>query len=352
MKVVVIHAAKDLRIESRPSGTPESGQVKVHIEAGGICGSDLHYYHQGGFGNIRIREPMILGHEIAGTVVETGPEAGALKVGDRVAVSPSRPCGNCLYCNDNIFNHCLNMRFYGSAMPMPHIQGAFREELVTDASQCHLILPKIPIEFAAFAEPLSVVLHGLKRAGNLAGKRVLITGCGPIGALCILAARSAGATEIIVTDVIDHVLGIARQIGADKAINVATDPGWTAPFSADKGSFDIMFEASGNQAALTAGLEVLRPRAVLVQLGLGGDVMISQNTLVAKEIDLRGAFRFHEEFASAVEMINTGTLNLAPLLSARFPLDQAVAAFTLAGDRSRAMKVQIDFKQNATQVNI
>ena len=130
---------------------------------------------------------------------------------------------------------------------------AFREELIADASQCHLISPEIPIEFAAFSEPLSVVLHGVKRAGNLTGKRVLITGCGPIGALCILAAQAAGAAEIFVTDVSEHVLDIARQIGVDKAINVATDPDWTAPYCVQKGSFDIMFEASGNQAALTAG---------------------------------------------------------------------------------------------------
>lgn len=350
MKVIVIHAAKDLRVESRPSENLKSGQVRVQIMAGGICGSDLHYYQHGGFGNIRVREPMILGHEVAGEVVETSGDCDGLSPGDKVAVSPSRPCGNCLYCNDKLFNQCLNMRFYGSAMPMPHIQGAFRETLIADATQCHQVSPEIPVEFAAFSEPLSVVLHGLKRAGKLAGKRVLITGCGPIGALCIMAAHAAGAATIIVTDVIDHVLAIGAQIGADETINVATDPDWTARFSADKGSFDVMFEASGTEAALTAGFAVLRPRSVLVQLGLGGDVTIPQNTLVAKEIDMRGAFRFHEEFAAAVKMINTGSLDLAPLLSARFPIDQAIEAFDLAGDRTRAMKVQIDFTQGIGQV--
>ncbi|NRB19484.1 MAG: L-idonate 5-dehydrogenase [Rhodobacteraceae bacterium] len=350
MKVIVIHAAKDLRIETRPLKDLKTGQVRVQVEAGGICGSDLHYYQHGGFGQIRVREPMILGHEISGRITETCGDAGDLKIGDVVAVSPSRPCGNCLYCDENKFSHCLNMRFYGSAMPIPHIQGAFRENLVADASQCHLISPEIRAEFGAFAEPLSVVLHGVKRAGNLSGKRVLITGCGPIGALCVLAARAAGAAEIVITDVIDNVLDIATQIGADKTINVGDNKGWTAQYSANKGYFDIMFEASGQQSALTAGLEVLRPRSVLVQLGLGGDVVISQNTVVAKEIDIRGAFRFHEEFADAVAMINAGTLNLAPLLTARVPIDQAVDAFELAGDRHRAMKVQIDFRNNLGKV--
>lgn len=349
MKVVVIHAAKDLRIETRPLEELDPGQVRVQIEAGGICGSDLHYYQHGGFGAIRVKEPMILGHEISGRITEINGNAGDLQVGDIVAVSPSRPCGNCLYCNEEKFSQCLNMRFYGSAMPTPHIQGAFREDLVADASQCHKISPQVRSEFGAFAEPLSVVLHGVKRAGDLTGRRVLITGCGPIGALCVLAARAAGATEIVITDVIDNVLDIALEIGADKVINVAKDSDWTSRYSDNKGYFDVMFEASGNQAAVTAGLMVLRPGSVLLQLGLGGDVTISQNVVVAKEIDIRGAFRFHEEFADAVAMINSETLNLAPLLTARFPIDQAVEAFELAGDRHQAMKVQIDFTSRATQ---
>jgi L-idonate 5-dehydrogenase len=341
MKAVVIHAAKDLRIESRQSEVVGPGQVRVQIEAGGICGSDLHYYLHGGFGAIRVREPMILGHEIAGTVIES--TRGSLKVGDKVAVSPSRPCHNCLFCDEKLFNQCLNMRFYGSAMPMPHIQGAFCEELVADSTQCHLIAPDVEIEMAAFCEPLSVVLHGFNRAGSVAGKRVLVTGCGPIGALCVLVAKAKGAAEVVVTDMIENVLKIAQKIGADQTINVLGDPDWTSQFSAHKGHFDVMFEASGNQSALCSGLEVLRPRATLVQLGLGGDVTIPQNTIVAKEIEIRGAFRFHEEFAEAVEMVNAKTLNLAPLLTKRFPMADAVAAFELAADRNHAMKIQLDF---------
>lgn len=343
MKAVVIHAAQDLRIETREPGVLQPGQARIRIEAGGICGSDLHYFQHGGFGPIRVREPMILGHEVAGVVTESLDESGRVEVGDRVAVSPSRPCHSCKYCAKGQFNHCLNMRFYGSAMPMPHIQGAFCEDLVADLDQCFVISPEIPVQIAAFAEPLSVVLHGLKRAGSVAGKRVLITGCGPIGALAVLVAKAEDAAEVVVTDVIDHVLEIALEIGADHTINAANSPDWADAYCAEKGSFDVMIEASGNAAALRAGLEALRPCAVLVQLGLGGDVSMPLNTLVGKEIDLRGAFRFHEEFGAAVDMINAGTLNLAPLLSARFPIDRATEAFTVAGDRTRAMKVQIDF---------
>lgn len=343
MKAVVIHAANDLRIETRKPDILKPGQARISIQAGGICGSDLHYFQHGGIGAIRVREPMILGHEVAGVVTESLDETGRISVGDRVAVSPSRPCHDCKYCAEKQFNHCLNMRFFGSAMPMPHIQGAFCEDLVADLDQCFVITPDIPVEIAAFAEPLSVVLHGLKRADSVAGKRVLVTGCGPIGALCVLAAKAAGAAEIVVTDVIDHVLDIASKLGADRAINVAQEPNWVADYNADKGHFDLMLEASGNAAAFAAGFDTMRPRGILVQLGLGGDMSIPVNTLVAKEIDMRGSFRFHEEFGAAVDLINAGTLNLEPLLTARFPIERVNDAFALAGDRTRAMKVQLDF---------
>jgi L-idonate 5-dehydrogenase len=137
MKAVVIHAARDLRIEEREVEAPGPGQVEVAIEAGGICGSDLHYFNHGGFGTVRIREPMILGHEIAGTIRSIGARDSKFAVGDRVAISPSRPCNDCEYCLRGQQNHCLNKRFYGSAMPMPHIQGAFRQRLIAEEWQCH-----------------------------------------------------------------------------------------------------------------------------------------------------------------------------------------------------------------------
>lgn len=343
MKSIVIHAAKDLRIEETDPGSPCAGQVEIAVEAGGICGSDLHYYNHGGFGAIRLREPMILGHEVAGTVRALGDGISTLAVGDRVAISPSRACNACRYCLQGMQNQCLDMRFYGSAMPMPHIQGAFRQRLIAEAWQCHRIADHISINEAAFAEPFAVTLHAMNRAGSLLGKRVLVTGCGPIGALCILAARAHGAREIVATDVMEGVLAKALEIGADRTINVATNSEELAAYNVDKGSFDVMFEASGNERAVRAGLDVLKPRGVLVQLGLGGDLSIPQNLVVAKEIEMRGTFRFHEEFGIAVDLINRRRVDVKPLLTGIYPLDEAVAAFDIAGDRNKSMKVQIAF---------
>jgi L-idonate 5-dehydrogenase len=341
MKAVVIHAARDLRIEERAPGAVGPGQVGIAIGVGGICGSDLHYFQHGGFGTIRLREPMVLGHEVAGTITELGAGVTDLAVGDRIAVSPSLPCNACEYCLKGQQNQCLDMRFYGSAMRFPHVHGAFRQQLVAEASQCHKLADGTSLAEGAFAEPFAVTLHAVNRAGSLLGKRVLVTGSGPIGALCVLAARTHGAREIIATDVLDAPLAYARAVGADQTINVATEPERLAAFGASKGSFDVMFEASGNAAALAAGLGVLRPRSVLVQLGLGGDIAVPQNVVVAKEIEIRGSFRFHEEFALAVELINRRRADVRPLLSATYPIGEAVAAFEAAGDRTRSMKVQL-----------
>ena len=343
IKAIVIHAARDLRIEEREAERAGPGQVEIALEAGGICGSDLHYFNHGGFGAVRLREPMILGHEVAGRITALGAGVSGLVLGDRVAISPSRPCNACHYCLKGQQNQCLNMRFYGSAMPFPHIQGAFRQQLVAEAWQCHRVAEGISIHEAAMAEPFAVTLHAVNRAGGLLGKRVLVTGCGPIGALAIIAARAHGAREIVATDVVDGVLALAEKIGADRTINVAEHPEQLAGYGANKGSFDVMFEASGNERAVRSGLDVLAPRGVLVQLGLGGDISIPQNMIVAKEIEIRGTFRFHEEFGLAVDLINHRRVDLAPLLTGVYPIDEALVAFEAAGDRSRSMKVQIAF---------
>jgi L-idonate 5-dehydrogenase len=235
------------------------------------------------------------------------------------------------------------MRYYGSAMRMPHSQGAFRDALVCNASQCHAVAPGVPMAEAAMAEPFSVALHAVGRAGSLLGKRVLVSGCGPIGVLAIAAAKLHGAAEVVATDVVDEPLAIARRMGADETINAALDKNWVARNAIDKGSFDVMFECSGNERALRDGLEVMRPRGVVVQLGLGGDVSVPQNLIVAKELSLSGSFRFHAEFALAVKLINDRRVDLSPVITRAFPMRDAVSAFELAGDRKRAMKVLLNF---------
>src|SRR3954452_15558428 len=341
MKAAIIHAARDLRVgeaELSPMGPDE---VEVRIRNGGICGSDLHYYQDGGIGVVRIREPFIPGHEIAGEVSRVGPAVTTVRPGHRVAVDPSSPCGHCRYCHEGMARHCLDMRFFGSAMRFPHVQGGFRELLTCTEGQAVPVPDGVKLEHAVFAEPLSVCLHAAVQAGELLGKRVLVTGTGPIGALALLVARHAGARTIVTTDLADAPLQPARKLGADDTVNVRANPDGLDRFATDRGYFDVVFEASGSGPALVSALPITRPGGVIVQLGIGGDMTIPINTIVAKEIQLRGTFRFDKEFAWAVDFIASGAIDVAPLLTEIVPLDEAVRAFDLAADRSRAMKVQL-----------
>jgi L-idonate 5-dehydrogenase len=342
-RAAVLHAPRDLRIERRPLPALGAGQVAVRIAAGGICGSDLHYYLHGGFGAVRLKQPMVLGHELAGTVAALGPGVENLAIGQKVAVNPSLPCGACRFCLAGMPQQCLDMRFFGSAMRMPHVQGGFADTIVCAAAQAVPIPDSVSLEQAAFAEPLAVCLHAVTRAGSIFGRRVLITGSGPIGLLLVIAARRAGASEILVTDIRDAPLRKALEVGADQVFNLAADPDALVPYAAAKGQIDVAFEASGSGAAILAALPVLRPQGVLVQVGQGGDVNLPISGLVGKEIELRGSFRFHPEFETAVRFIAEGLVDVKPLLSAVLPLERAVEAFDLAADKDRSVKVQLSF---------
>ena len=344
MRSVVIHPPHELRVEDVPDATMGPGQVRVAVKAGGICGSDMHYYRHGGFGSVRVKAPMVLGHEASGTVLAAAPDVTGLAIGDRVAINPSRPCRACRYCLEGLPNHCENMRFYGSAMPWPHVDGAFRDELVCDAGQCEAVTGDTSYEELALCEPLAVVLHGARQAGSLLQKRVLVTGSGPIGALAVAVARHFGAEEITATDVLPEPLLVARRLGADRTVDVAASPDGLASAAAGKGTFDALFECSGNEAAIRAALPAMRPGATIVQLGIaGGDVAFPLNLVVAKELVLKGSFRFAGEFALAAKLIGSRRLDLRPLLSRTYPVKDARAAFEAAGDRRTAMKVHLAF---------
>lgn len=347
MKSIVCHGPKDLRIQNADIPAPGAHQLLVRVAFGGICGSDLHYFQHGGFGTVRIREPMALGHEVSGIVHSVGSQVQGLSAGQRIAISPSRPCGQCRFCQLGQHNHCLAMRFYGSAMPFPHIQGAFSEFIVIEAHQAHAIGDHLSLSEAALAEPLSVGLHAIQRAGGVLGKQVLVTGCGPIGSLLIAGLRRAGAARIVAVDLADRPLQCAREMGADETLNLRTQAQALDRYKADKGQFDAVFEASGSEAALKLALDVITPRGVLVTVGLGGDIALPMNQLVAKEIDLRGTFRFHPEFATAVQFLNEGLIDGKPVITGVVPASQALQAFELACDKQRSLKVQIDFEAAA-----
>lgn len=340
-RVCRLYGQHDIRIETDDIPSPAAGEVLLRMHSGGICGSDLHYYLDGGFGPIRVKEPIILGHEVSGTVAAVGDNVGHLHEGQKVAFSPSRPCGHCHYCKAGMPRHCLEMRFSGSAMRMPHEQGGFREYMVVQASQCFPLQASTSLAHAACCEPLSVALHARNQAGGVAGKKVLVTGAGPIGSLCVAAAHEGGASHIVVTDIQDATLAVARKMGADETVNVAHDAKALDAWKADKGQFDVVFECSAAPSAIRDALAALRPAGTMVQVGVAGDVVVPLNVLVGKEITYRGTHRFDVEFELAVSLVDSGRINVEPIITGRYALDDALEAFKAAADRSRSVKVQL-----------
>jgi len=342
-RVCRLYGKNDLRVEVATVEEPKSGEVLVKLAFGGICGSDMHYLSDGGIGTIRVKEPIILGHEASGQIVSVGPDAHDLAPDDKIAINPSRPCGSCKFCMDGLHMHCLDMRFNGSAIRMPHEQGLFRDFIVLKASQCIKVPPLTDLSKLACAEPLAVCLHAAKMAGPLAGKRILVTGAGPIGSLCTAIAAAQGAKEIVVTDIFDETLNIAGEMGATQVINVATNPDELDKFTENKGHFDIAFECSAVASAIATAVHTLLPRGGLIQVGVAGDTPVPINAIVAKEIKFQGTHRFHEEFAEAVAVIAAGDIDVSPMLTGIYQLDDIQEAFETAMDRRKSVKVHLTF---------
>ncbi len=331
MKAVVVHGARDLRIEERPAPVPRAGDVLLEMTHGGICGSDLHYYLDGAVGAFVLREPLVLGHEVVGTVADD-PE-GQLQAGTAVAIHPATPCGSCPECQAGIAHVCRDSRYLGSAASTPHTQGGFTERLVVRRDQIRVLPAEVPSSRAVLVEPLAVSIHALARAGGVTGSKVLVSGSGPIGALTAGAAKAAGAAEVWTTDLLDLPLRIAEKAGADHTVRIGSD---TPPDD----HFDVVVEASGAPAALGTVLSAVKRRGIVVQLGVlpGGPVSAPLSALVGKEIDFRGAFRFDSEIDDAIAML-AATDRLDAVITHTFTLTDAAEALTVAADPAQSGKV-------------
>jgi L-idonate 5-dehydrogenase len=337
---VTLHGARDLRLESQDAPALGAHDVRLRLGAGGICGSDLHYWQHGRVGAFVIREPLVPGHEASGVVEAVGAEVTRVKPGDRVAIDPSHACGRCDYCRGGRMNLCRRMFFLGSASVFPHAQGLFRQHFVMGERQLTAVTEsEISLGEIACAEPLSIGLHAVQRAGPLLGKRVLVTGGGTIGCMCVIAARMAGAAHIAVADIADRSLEMALRVGADEAVRSDRD----GAALADR--FDVAIEAAGAAAALLTCLAAVERGGRIVQVGTMPDEMpFPANRVMARELDYVGAFRANGEFDLAVQAIRTRRADVRPLISAQLPLARAEEAFALAADRSRSTKVQLVYE--------
>jgi L-iditol 2-dehydrogenase len=328
-RVAVLHAPGDVRLEERPRPAPGSREVLVEVTAVGVCGSDVHYYEDGRIGARVVRAPLVLGHEAAGRIVEVGAAVTRHAVGDRVAVEPGMPCSACRECRAGRYNLCADVRFFGS----PPVDGAFAQHVVVHEDFAFALPDDMPDEVGALAEPLSVAIWACRKAGLGVGSRVVVTGAGPIGLLALQVARAAGAVDVFVTDVDERRLRLARELGAT-AVGGAAPAGFEA---------DALLECSGNEQALAAGIEALRPAGTAVVVGMGpvATARLPMATIQRREIWLTATFRYAGTYPAAIDLLARGRVDVGPLITGRYGLDDVDDALTAGRRDPRAVKTMV-----------
>jgi L-iditol 2-dehydrogenase len=315
MRVAVLRGPKDLVVEQRPEPRPGRGEVLVRVHAVGVCGSDTHYYDHGRLGRFVVEAPLVLGHEASGVVVEVGPGVPETRVGERVSIEPGVPDLTCAQCLAGRYNLCPDMRFFAT----PPVDGAFAELVVVHAAFAHPVPDSIGDDAAALLEPLSVGIWACQKGRVTAGSRVLITGAGPIGLVCLQTALAFGATEVVVSDVNPARLALAAELGATAVVDARAagvdglDP---AP--------QVLLECSGHPvaAAEAVGALDLAGRAVLVGMG-GSELPLPLSVVQERELEVTGTFRYANTWPTAIALVAAGRVDLDRLVTGVYSLEQA-----------------------------
>ncbi len=341
MKTLFIHGREDIRLEDVPTPEPGPGEVRLRIAYVGVCGSDLHYYFNGANGAFVVEEPMAPGHEVSG-VVDFDP-SGKLDPGTPVTVHPAT-FGDPIPGIEDKRHLFPGGSYLGSASTHPHTQGGMSEFLIVKDFMVRPLPEGMDLRVAALAEPLGVALHGINVAGGVEGKKVVVSGSGPIGLLAAAAAVAKGAAEVVSTDVLAGPLDRAHQLGA-RPVRV----GGAGSAELPRGHFDVALECSGIPAAVSATIEAVRPAGVHAQIGMmgAGPQPIALATLIAKEIQLRGCFRFNTEIDEAIELLAARPEIADVVVTHVFrgdSADSAVEAFTTARDSDASGKVLVDMR--------
>lgn len=326
---------------ARPTAAPRPHEAVVAVVYGGICGSDLHYWKDGRIGESVLRSPMVLGHEVVGTVAEPAGDGSGPARGSRVAVHPAQVCGACGFCLRGDEHLCEDLRYLGSAARTPHTDGGFAERLVVPVHRLVPIPDGLDMRTAALAEPASVALHALHRVRGLnreiRDSDVLVVGAGPIGLLSVAMAAASGAGRITATDVFDRPLRLAERTGATHVVHAGPE----APVP----PADIAIESSGTPQGLATALRALRPGGVLVNVGHlpPSGVTAPLHLAVPRELTLTGSSRFYHEMPTALAIMRRDAERFAPIVTAVFPLDDAEPAFHEAAAAERSSKVLLSF---------
>lgn len=315
-----------------PLREPDRDEIRVKVAYVGICGSDLHYYFEGANGSFVIREPLIPGHEVSGTI-DLDPQ-GVHKIGAAVAIHPAQSgaASKGLEGRPHLWH---GVRYLGSAATSPHTQGALAQYIYVKRDMVRPLPEGVSLKLGALAEPLAVALHGVALAGALEGKSVLISGAGPIGLLAIVGARSAGAARITTTDIFDEPLARARSVGADEILNVKKS-------SLPTDSFDVVLECSGSLPAVNSAISAVARGGTIVQVGMISRTSegVDLGRIVTKELRFLGSFRFNDEMTLALALLQRYP-ELENCISHQFALSDAQQGFEMAKSAQLSGKVMI-----------
>ncbi|KAK5638769.1 hypothetical protein RI129_013064 [Pyrocoelia pectoralis] len=325
----VLYGIRDLRLEQRPIPEPKDDEVLLKIDVVGICGSDTHFVQDGHLGPLAVDKPMGLGHEAAGTVWKVGKSVTTLKKGDRVGIEPGIGCGKCQYCRKGRGNLCIHRSIGKKA----HSGECLTRYFVCSSDCCFKLPDHVTIEEGALLELLSVAIYVCKRGNVRFGSIVLIQGAGPVGLTTMLMCKAFGASQVIMTDPIQHRLDKAKEMGADFTVQVhpknsAEDI--TKGILSTLGRYPtVTIDCVGIELTIAVAVKVTISGGVVVLVGLGGTptVNIPIADIGLREIDIRGSCHYSNEYSAALEMVATGKVDVKPFITHRYKLEDTLKAF-------------------------
>jgi L-iditol 2-dehydrogenase len=318
-------------------------EVKIKMKVLGVCGSDIHYYTMGKIGSQVVEYPFPVGHEGAGTVVETGSGVTRVKVGDTVAIDPAMPCGSCDQCLSGRPNTCRKMVFLGCP---GQAEGCLKEYIIMPEESCFPLTVGLTADHGAISEPMAIGLYSVERAPSLKGKKIGILGFGPIGMSVMIAAKAAGAEKIYVTDKINERLDIAVKEGAAGVLNPLSSVIDRDLLTREPLGLDVVFECCGQQDAVDEGIEILKPGGTLMIVGIPefDRWMLSVDRTRRREITVKFVRRQADCTGKVLEMMADGRIDVSGMVTHRFPFAGTKDAFDLvAAYGDGVMKAMIDF---------
>lgn len=325
---VVLHSKLDLRLEQRPIPEPGPNDVVLQMHSVGICGSDVHYWQNGSIGDFVLKQPMILGHEASGRVIKVGSAVKHLKAGDRVAIEPGVPREIDEFFKSGHYNLSPSIFFCAT----PPDDGNLCRYYKHNANFCYKLPDNVTYEEGALIEPLSVGIHACRRAGVTLGSMLFVCGAGPIGLVSLLAAKAMGASQVVISDLSLDRLAMAKELGADFLLPVKKED--TPQELAKKveemlGCMpQITIECTGVQSSVQTAIYGTRSGGVVVLVGLGAEMAtVPLLNAAVREVDIRGVFRYCNTWPMAIAMLASKKVNVKPLVTHRFPLEQALEAF-------------------------